>query len=126
MRGGLDETLARLARREEARRRRSADQGAEADDGVSTLAFEATGRATTDPAYPIAAPTGSPGQHRPGRARGGTPGRHRPGRGSPERGRRNWFGPGPGGPGREGPPPGPTRWRRWPRRSAGWSPPTPA
>ncbi|SCF30215.1 hypothetical protein GA0070216_10937 [Micromonospora matsumotoense] len=61
MRGGLDETLARLARREEARRRRSADQGAEADDGVSTLAFEATGRATTGPAYPIAAPTG-PGQ----------------------------------------------------------------
>ena len=65
MRGGLDETLARLARREEARRRRSAEQGAEADDGVSTLAFEATGRATTDPAYPIAAPAG-PGQPGPG------------------------------------------------------------
>ncbi|MBO4162191.1 hypothetical protein [Micromonospora antibiotica] len=58
MRGGLDETLARLARREEARRRRSTDQGAEADDGVSTLAFTTTGRATTEPVHPATAPTG--------------------------------------------------------------------
>ncbi|WP_431927822.1 hypothetical protein [Micromonospora wenchangensis] len=50
MRGGLDETLARLARREEARRRRSVDP--EADDGGSTLAFGATGHPTTAPAHP--------------------------------------------------------------------------
>lgn len=73
MRGGLDETLARLARREEARRRRSADQGAEADDGVSTLAFEATGGVTTEPAYPGPAPTGPthPAAAHPGAAHPG-------------------------------------------------------
>ncbi|MFJ8688515.1 hypothetical protein [Micromonospora wenchangensis] len=49
MRGGLDETLARLARREEARRRRSADP--ETDDGGSALAFGATGHPTA-PAHP--------------------------------------------------------------------------
>ncbi|MEV0944464.1 hypothetical protein AB0I90_29380 [Micromonospora wenchangensis] len=57
MRGGLDETLARLARREEARRRRSADP--ETGDGGSTLAFEATGRATTAPAGADSAHPGS-------------------------------------------------------------------
>ncbi|MFC8615805.1 hypothetical protein ACFT9M_05220 [Micromonospora purpureochromogenes] len=41
MRGGLDETLARLARREEALRRRAGEPGEEA--GESTVAFEATG-----------------------------------------------------------------------------------
>ncbi|WP_432901027.1 hypothetical protein ACQP1S_29275 [Micromonospora matsumotoense] len=97
MRGGLDETLARLARREEARRRRSADQGAEADDGVSTLAFEATGRATTGPAYPIAAPTG-PGQPGTGPTGPGQPGTGPTGPGQP--------GTGPTGPGQPGP--GPT------------------
>ncbi|MEU1607342.1 hypothetical protein [Micromonospora matsumotoense] len=92
MRGGLDETLARLARREEARRRRSADQGAEADDGVSTLAFEATGRPTTDPAYPIAAPTG-PGQ----------PGAGQPGAGQPGAGQAELVRTGPGRTGAGGP-----------------------
>ncbi|MEU1754607.1 hypothetical protein ABZ436_18320 [Micromonospora matsumotoense] len=78
MRGGLDETLARLARREEARRRRSADQGGEADDGVSTVAFEATGGVTTEPAYPGPAPTGPahPAAARPG---AGHPGPAHPG-----------------------------------------------
>ncbi|MBQ0891690.1 hypothetical protein KBX37_00985 [Micromonospora sp. U56] len=41
MRGGLDETLARLARREEALRRRAGEPGEET--GASTVAFEATG-----------------------------------------------------------------------------------
>ncbi|GAB3176655.1 hypothetical protein FHX75_121613 [Micromonospora palomenae] len=41
MRGGLDETLARLARREEALRRRAGEPGEEA--GASTVAFETTG-----------------------------------------------------------------------------------
>ncbi|WP_422754384.1 hypothetical protein [Micromonospora sp. WMMD708] len=50
MRGGLDETLARLARREEARRRRSVDP--ETDDGGPTLAFGATGHPPTAPAHP--------------------------------------------------------------------------
>ncbi|MFJ6195976.1 hypothetical protein [Micromonospora sp. NPDC092111] len=44
MRGGLDETLARLARREEARRRRTTEPGEDADRDGSTVAFEATGR----------------------------------------------------------------------------------
>ncbi|MEH0824713.1 MULTISPECIES: hypothetical protein [unclassified Micromonospora] len=39
MRGGLDETLARMARREEALRRRAGEEA-----GTSTVAFEATGR----------------------------------------------------------------------------------
>ncbi|WP_328342443.1 hypothetical protein [Micromonospora sp. NBC_00421] len=56
MRGGLDETLARLARREEARRRRSADQDTEVDDDTPTLAFEATGQAPTAPGWPGPAP----------------------------------------------------------------------
>ncbi|MEU4717920.1 hypothetical protein AB0F73_30280 [Micromonospora purpureochromogenes] len=43
MRGGLDETLARLARREEALRRRAGEPGEEA--GASTVGFEATGHA---------------------------------------------------------------------------------
>ncbi|GHJ11612.1 hypothetical protein TPA0907_59790 [Micromonospora humidisoli] len=61
MRGGLDETLARLARREEARRRRSADP--EADDGGPTLAFGATGHPPTTPASPG---PGATQQARPG------------------------------------------------------------
>ncbi|MEV6799529.1 hypothetical protein AB0M91_14445 [Micromonospora rifamycinica] len=57
MRGGLDETLARLARREEARRRRSVEQGTEVDDGTPTLAFEATGPAPGHPGS-VAVPAG--------------------------------------------------------------------
>ncbi|MEU1889169.1 hypothetical protein [Micromonospora sp. WMMD987] len=56
MRGGLDETLARLARREEARRRRTVDQGAEVDDGTPTVAFEATGPAAPAPGGSVAVP----------------------------------------------------------------------
>ncbi|MGK5442051.1 hypothetical protein ACSNN7_09530 [Micromonospora sp. URMC 105] len=40
MRGGLDETLARMARREEALRRRAGEEA-----GASSVAFEATGHA---------------------------------------------------------------------------------
>ncbi|WFE62597.1 hypothetical protein [Micromonospora sp. WMMD714] len=60
MRGGLDETLARLARREEARRRRSVDQGAEVDDGTPTVAFDATGPAAPAAGQPgaVAVPAG--------------------------------------------------------------------
>lgn len=48
MRGGLDETLARMARREEALRRRAGEEA-----GASTVAFEATGRAgwSDDPGW---------------------------------------------------------------------------
>ena len=78
MRGDLDETLARLARREEALRRRAGGPDEEAAGEEPTAA-------------------GSPrDEHGAYRLRGAS----RPGTG--------------------------TRWRRWPRRSAGWSPSIPA
>ncbi|TDB70787.1 hypothetical protein [Micromonospora sp. KC723] len=44
MRSGLDETLARMARREEALRRRAGDPGDEPGGGASPAAFAAPGR----------------------------------------------------------------------------------
>ncbi|MFI9641639.1 hypothetical protein ACIG87_16505 [Micromonospora sp. NPDC051925] len=94
MRGGLDETLARLARREEARRRRSAEQGAEVDDGTSTLAFEATGRGTTEPTPPGPALIGPAliGPARPGAAPTG-PGHPGAAPEGPARNGSGWTGP---------------------------------
>ncbi|MFY1625308.1 hypothetical protein ACN268_19215 [Micromonospora sp. WMMD735] len=92
MRGGLDETLARLARREEARRRRSVDP--ESDDGGPTLAFGTTGHPATAPAHPGPAAT-QPA--RPGSAATG-PARPGPGPGTPAAGELARTGPGWAGP----------------------------